>query len=132
MMRARIIPIALLIACCVCKVQATPVFYHDTHAVSENGRYKVEAKSPDNEGGNWKKPFARNFIYTLTDLHTKKTLWERKQGKEEASCRALYPDDDGWVVIATGANDLILALQRRLGLLHALLSVRDIRSMVSP
>jgi len=107
MMRLQPILLTLSIALCALAAHATDVFYSDTHALSENARYKVEAKSPDNKRGNWEKPFARDFAYTLTDLQAKKTLWKRNQGEQEGSCRALYVDNDGWVVIATGWDDLI-------------------------
>lgn len=95
-----------IIALCAFMARATDVYYSDTHAISENGRYKVVAKSPDNQEDR-KKPFAKNFAYTLTDLKTRKVLWGRKQGAREASPQALYVDNDGWVAIRTGWDELI-------------------------
>ena len=98
---------ALLVAGWACAASATDVFYADGRAVSENGRYQVQARSPDNKFGLWRKPFADNFTYTLTDRHARKTLWTRNQGEQEGSSAALYVDNDGWVAIATGWNNLI-------------------------
>lgn len=108
-MMQRTTPLGLcLIALTALTSQATDVFYMDSKSVSENGRYQIDAKSPDNQGGNGEKPFARNFTYTLSDLETSKTVWTRQQGEREGSCGQLYVDNDGWVVIRTGWNSVIV------------------------
>jgi hypothetical protein len=98
----------LLLGVLVPNALGTNRYYSDESATSQGGRYVVEAKSPDNQPGKPRIAFQRNFTYTLTDLNTKKVLWRRKQTKNEGSCAFLYVDDDGWVVIVTGFNDLIV------------------------
>jgi len=101
------IGVVCLIALTLSQVHATNVFYHDKNAVSPNMKFKLEGKSPDNKDAPREKPFARNFVYTLTDQSNNKSLWERNQGESEGSCGALYVDNDGWVVIVTGQDELI-------------------------
>lgn len=57
---------------------ATDCYYRDSYAVSANGRFRIDAKSPDNAGPR-PEPFAESFVYTLTDTTTGKTVWQRKQ-----------------------------------------------------
>lgn len=88
-------------------VRATDVYYPDKSAVSENGRYRVDANSPENKNGAERKAFARDFSYGLTDLESAELLWTRTQGEDEASCWRVYVDNDGWVIIVTGWDELI-------------------------
>ena len=88
---------------------ATDVYFSDGKAVSKNGRFTVEGKSPHNAGPR-SRPFARNFTYTLFDAETSKTIWTRKQAKNEASCVGLFVNDDGWVVIRTGTYDTLICV----------------------
>ena len=60
-------------------VQATDRFFHDISVKSPNGRYLVEAKSPDNAGGRWKKSFQSRFTYRLMDQIDGRELWSRQQ-----------------------------------------------------
>lgn len=88
---------------------ATDVYFSDDKAVSENGRFIVEGKSPDNAGPR-QKPFASNFTYTLFDAESSKTIWTRKQGKDEAPCVGLFVNDEGWVVIRTGTYATLICV----------------------
>lgn len=99
-------------------VRATDRFYPDSHAVSPNGRFRIDAKSPDNAGGRMR-PFAANFTYTLTEVSTKRVVWERKQpmsrGKgsayasaKEASPIAVFVNDDGLVAARLAWDSLVI------------------------
>ncbi|MEL6109526.1 MAG: hypothetical protein AAFU85_26250, partial [Planctomycetota bacterium] len=88
---------------------ATDVFFPDAKAVSENGRFTVEGKSPGNAGPS-RRPFARNFTYTLFDAETSKTIWTRKQDKDEDPCAGLFVNKEGWVVIRTGTYDTLVCV----------------------
>lgn len=91
----------------VMPLQATDVFYPNESRVSPNGRFKIEAVSPKNKGKGRMEAFADEFVYTLTDTKSGAKLWSRKQGENEGSCGALHIDDDGWVVITTGWDQLL-------------------------
>lgn len=91
----------------VMSVEATDVFYLNKARVSPNGRFKIEAVSPKNQDPKRIAAFADEFVYTLTDTQAGGTLWTRKQGEDEGSCGSLHIDDDGWVVIATGWDELL-------------------------
>jgi hypothetical protein len=91
----------------VMPANATDVFYLNKDRVSPNGRFKIEAVSPKNRDPEHIKAFADEFVYTLTDTKSGAKLWSRKQGEDEGSCASLHIDDDGWVVITTGWNELL-------------------------
>ena len=84
-------------------IEGTDVFYSDETAISGNGRYLVEGKSPSNAEGKKRIPFQGNFMYTLTDLKTEEVLWRRGQ-EYEGPCVSLYVDNEGWVVIVTSTD----------------------------
>ncbi len=99
---------------------ATDRFYLDSFAISPDGRYRVDAKSPDNAPG-VSRPFARSFTYTLTDQSTKTVVWTRRQpmSREKASSytswkepspTSLFVRNDG-LVVAGLADDSILVLE---------------------
>jgi hypothetical protein len=93
----------------------TDRYFPDSTAISPSGRYRIDAKSPDNAAH---RPFAANFTYTLTDTVTNKVIWERKQpmsrskGSErafpaEVSPIALFVNDDGLVAARLAHEDVI-------------------------
>ena len=89
--------------------QATNRYFSDIKTESPNGRYHLEAKSPDNKDGPWKKPFQANFLYRLTNRQTGRELWTRRQPMKEDRFSfpaegppvAVHVSNDGWVVIRT-------------------------------
>lgn len=58
---------------------ATDVFFPDSSGISDNGRYRIDAKSPHNESPRTRRAFGADFTYTLTDLQSGKVLWTRSQ-----------------------------------------------------
>jgi len=95
------------------------VSFPDLDIVSPNGRYRGEAKSPDNREipGPDGKPAdpttfgykygqeQRTFRFRLRD-HQGQLLWERWQPEREPSPVQLYLADDGWLVIRTHGDRL--------------------------
>jgi hypothetical protein len=86
---------------------ATDVFFPNEVRISPNGKFKIEAISPKNSADVPGAAFADEFVYTLSEVCSGKTLWTRKQGADEGSCLSLHIDDDAWVVIITGDNELL-------------------------
>lgn len=88
---------------------ASDRFYRDCAATSPNGRYRLEAKSPQNtpEDGN-AMPCGADFRYILVDTRTKERVWSRDQPKEEDSPDRLFVHDSGVVVVRTAFDDLML------------------------
>ncbi|MEM7229362.1 MAG: hypothetical protein AAF432_11175 [Planctomycetota bacterium] len=84
---------------------ATDRYYFDTSATSPNGRYVLEATSPDNAGEK-RRPFARNFTYTLIDTQDGSVLWTRRQAKNEQSPVSLFLDDQRHVLICTSGDNM--------------------------
>jgi hypothetical protein len=90
-------------------VQATDRYFFDISVKSSNGRYMVEAKSPDNAGERWKISFQSRFTYRLIDQLENRELWTRQQpmaGNQrydigEGPPVTVYVNDQGWVVIRT-------------------------------
>ncbi len=112
---------AIVVAALAPAASATDRFFLDSFAVSPNGRYRIDAKSPDNAGDH-PRPFASNFTYTLTDTSSKKVIWERKQpmtrakgsayaSSAEASPVQVFVNDDG-LVAARLSWDSLLFLDR--------------------
>jgi hypothetical protein len=110
------------LAAIVCFALNTPAFasdrfYPDSFAISQNGRYRIDATSPDNARQH-PRPFASNFTYTLTDTTTKAVIWKRKQpmtrskGSSYASAAepspvAVFVTDEGLVAALSCADSLI-------------------------
>lgn len=105
----------------LCELQATNRFFRDLEATSPNGRFRVEAKSPENVTGPWQRPFQSWFVYRLFEKGNTNALWSRQQLMEprgtltrEGPPVALYVNDDGWVAIRTadalGASCELLAV----------------------
>ena len=88
---------------------ATDRFYPDLEASSPNGRFTLTAVSPDNAGG--RMPFARNFVFTMTDSQTDEVVWLREQPLREPSPRRISVHHDGWVGIWT-AFDTVIILEK--------------------
>ncbi|MBI2922001.1 MAG: hypothetical protein HYY18_13020 [Planctomycetes bacterium] len=109
----RILPILLALASVA---SATDRFFGDSTAKSPNGKFRLEAKSPDNEEG--RRAFAANFEYTLFDESTGKAVWTRKQPMKkdvdwptpdgEGSPSGVWLDDDGRAVVFTGWQELFV------------------------
>lgn len=118
----KFLPVLPAIACVALlapSAAATDRYYRDSYGVSPSGRFRVDAKSPDNAGER-PQPFAAGFTYTLTDTTTKKTVWARKQPmtrakgdssahSSEGSPMAVFVNDDG-IVAARLARDTLLFL----------------------
>ena len=111
--RANISTAAMLVTLIIASpCKATNRYFHDIRVVSENHRYVVEATSPDNVDGRWRRPFQSRFVYRLTDQTENRQLWMREQAMKdngtsrrqtpvEGAPAAVYVSDEGWVVIRT-------------------------------
>lgn len=89
-------------------VQATNRYFEDLGATSPNGRFRVEAKSPDNVDGAWKRPFQGKFVYRLLEKGKSDDVWTRNQPTNQGGSLplegppvALYVSNNGWVIIRT-------------------------------
>jgi hypothetical protein len=85
---------------------ATDLFFRDITSKSDNARYRLEAKSPDNQKPG-RQPFAGSFTYTLTDTKQQKVLWTHKQQGWEPSPSAAWVHDSGWVVVRLHGDELV-------------------------
>ncbi len=85
---------------------ATPRYYADQDVTSPDGRYRLTAVSPDNEGEH-PRPFADDFVYTLTDTETGAEIYQRTQPDTEGSPMSVYLDDSGWCVAYTSRERLV-------------------------
>lgn len=108
-------------------VAASMPIYNDIETNSPNGRYSLTARSPDNatdeEGNALRFGFGQSdFLYRMIDTKTGKTLWTRMQAMrlafDDNGEKSLRPDepapirlfvsDDGWAVIQTVNETLIV------------------------
>jgi len=80
--------------------------FPDVHATSPNGRYRLDATSPDNANPDHWGYFQRSFRYVLTDLIDQTVVWEREQEGEQSPCTA-FVSDDGDVVIRAGRHPAV-------------------------
>ncbi len=104
---------------------ATDLFFSDISVESPSKRYKVEAKSPDNNDKKEHKAFQASFVYTCWDTNAKKLLWTRNQPMgepqplgdgsaetyvlpKEASPVGIFVSDLGWTLIQTNWDELII------------------------
>lgn len=95
----------------------TNVSYSDLQAKSLGGRFRLEAKSPDNgkipdrSGAHREESFGfqEDFRYQLIEEESGSVVWERWQG-EEWSPHYLFVDDSGWSVAIThsGAAEVLV------------------------
>lgn len=107
------------------QVDATDRFFSDIDSYSQSKRYRVTAKSPDNQKRKGHVAFQSRFVYECADTQARQVLWTRKQamGKPEplgddpkdtyipslegAPC-SIYVSDSGYTVIYTDWDDLII------------------------
>lgn len=115
---SHVLPAVVLVATMASAAVATDRYFRDSFAISPNGKFRIDAKSPDNAGDR-PRPFASNFTYTLTDTTTKKVIWERKQPmtREKGSSYAestegspigVFVNDDGLVVARLSWETLLI------------------------
>lgn len=86
----------------------------DKSQSSPSGKFRFEARSPDNAAG--KREDQKDFDYSLTDTASGKTLWTRTQpgdGSEDAP-RDLFVSDDGDALVRTD-DDGVFLLDRETG-----------------
>ena len=112
------LPAIVWIAALSTTVKASDRFFFDSFGISPNGRYRIDAKSPENHDGNGLPCAAANFTYTLTDTTTQKTLWQRKQPmtrakgnpvsyRTEDSPLQVFVNDDGLVAAHLSEHTLL-------------------------
>ena len=111
------------------QADATDRFFSDIDSYSQSKRYRVTAKSPDNQKRKGRVAFQSSFAYECTDTQTRQVLWTRKQtaGKpevlsddpkdmctpsREGSPCSIYVADSGYTVIYTDWDDLIVVDSR--------------------
>jgi len=88
-------PFVLILACVNCWAGASDRYYPDIKVTSPDRQLRLDAKSPDNNGGKHA-PFAAGFEYTLTDLSSGKVRWTHKQRmKPSGFGDSLAPDGEG-------------------------------------
>ncbi|MEK6703289.1 MAG: hypothetical protein AABZ53_13580 [Planctomycetota bacterium] len=115
---SHVLPAIVLVAAMAPAAVATDRYYRDSFAISPNGKFRIDAKSPDNAGAR-PRPFASNFTYTLTDTTTKKVVWERKQPMSrekgssyvrstEGSPMGVFVNDDGVVAAHLSWETLLI------------------------
>lgn len=102
---------------------ATDRYYSDRDVSSSEGLVRFTAVSPDNAGPR-PRPFADDFVYTLYDKITGKTVWTRNQPAGEGSPKAARVHNDGWVVLWT-SRDQIVILDKDVGHVRARYSIID-------
>jgi hypothetical protein len=83
---------------------ATDRYYPDISVESADGNYKLAAVSPEN--AEFDRPFASNFVYTLTDASSGETIWTRNQDEREGSPIRAFVSERGTCVIWTGWEQL--------------------------
>lgn len=109
---ASIVAIAAITHCAF----ATDRYFRDSFAVSPSGKFRIDAKSPDNR---LNLPFADNFTYTLTDTATGKVVWSRAQPRTrskgswssyatERSPMRVFVDDEGCVTAWLASETLLI------------------------
>jgi hypothetical protein len=92
---------------------ATDRYFRDCFTVSPSGRYRVDAKSPDNAGDR-PRPFASNFTYSLTDTSTNKVVWKRQQPMtREKGSSFVYSTEGSPVALFVNNDGLVAAFARR-------------------
>ncbi len=104
----------LLLVLLTGNIQATNRYFPDLEARSPDGRFRVEARSPDNakssDGAGVPRQilFQGNFVYRLFDKSQEREIWSRKQpmqseglSPKEGPPAAVYVSNNGWVVIRT-------------------------------
>jgi len=86
----------------------TQVRFPDQHACSEHGRWRLEARSPDNgtipypDGRPTSRAylaFQKHFRYRLIDTIADRVVWERWQGEGEPSPQKLHVSERGHAVL---------------------------------
>lgn len=100
----------------VSRLEATDRFFRNLEVTSPNGRFRVEAKSPDNVEGPRSKPFQSNFLYRFLEEGGDLEVWSRQQPVAPDGQRALegppvaiHVSNDSWVVVRT-ANALLVVV----------------------
>lgn len=104
--------------------RATDRFFRDITEVSPNGRFTLEAKSPDNakapDDGYRSRAFQASFVYTLKDKATGKVIWKRHQPMtppetpndflfpKEGSPTQIFLADNGLTVIRSDWDEYII------------------------
>jgi len=91
----------------------TAIRYPDFSRTSENGRFRLDVRSPDNLPEDIRRPavglariygdaFQHDFVYVLTDCVEERGVWRRNQPAEgESSPWNAFVSDCGWVIIHT-------------------------------
>lgn len=99
---------------------ATDRFYPNQTAKSDNGKFRIDAVSPDNpKDGGWGRAFASSFTYTLREVDTGRVVWTRKQEMErskgspfvdwlEGSPMRVFVSDTGTVAAYVAGEELIV------------------------
>ncbi|KAF0242234.1 MAG: hypothetical protein FD180_4031 [Planctomycetota bacterium] len=87
-------------------------YNEDKTADSPSGRFRIEARSPDNAAG--KREDQGHFEYSMIDTTTGKALWTRKQpepgaGEDvEAVPEGVFAGDDGVAIVRTEEDEIFM------------------------
>lgn len=107
-LRTIVLPALLIAAATPAPAFATDRYFRDQTVFSPNRQFRLEAKSPDN-AGEYRRPFASHFVYTMKEAKTGKVLWTHRQAEDgEGSPMMLFIGDDGRVAVLTGWHELLL------------------------
>jgi hypothetical protein len=87
---------------------AADLYFPDIIAHSPSRLHRLEARSPANVEGPYRKPFQRDFTYKLYRGSSRKPVWERRQENDESSPARVLLHDDGWVVVRAGEAQLLV------------------------
>jgi len=81
--------------------------YPDRTVFSPNGKFRLEAKSPDNANDERDRiVFAGNFKYRLFDQASGRELWAHNQAAEDGPPMAIHVGNDRWVVVCGARQDI--------------------------
>jgi hypothetical protein len=86
---------------------STDRYFRDRSETSPDGRYRLDARSLDNAGGR-PRAFAKNFVYTLTDVVADAVVWKRNQSADEPSPTGVWVHNSGAVAVRTSWDTLIV------------------------
>lgn len=84
----------------------TDRYFRDRTETSPDGRFRLDARSPDNAGPG-PHPFAKHFVYTMTDTRTGTVVWKRSQHREPSPIGA-WVHNSGAVAVRTSSDTLIV------------------------
>ncbi|MCC7418732.1 MAG: hypothetical protein IT428_00485, partial [Planctomycetaceae bacterium] len=87
--------------------EATDRYYFDREVTSENGAWRVTAKSPDNAGEE-ARPFASRFRLEMVNTLTGRSQWVWNQTAEDSPPVRIRPHDSGTTIVWNASDELFV------------------------